>query len=252
MTDRTKGTRDSDNNAPVEKLDRCQEETGSLDEETLGTKIRHLSAMDLFRDLTTEEIAEIDHATVMWQCKTGRVFYKPGETGEVLFILKKGAVQLYRRSVRGRKLVIDHLKPYALFGEMACIGQGMHQRYARTIEDSLVCTMKRADVERLLLSKPQVARRLIQAIGGRAMQMEERLEEFAFKEAKSRLAAFLLRRAEGDELQGFRHQDIADMLGIFRETVTDALAELKLSEIITVKRRRIMILNRRRLEDLAA
>ena len=94
MTDRTTGTRESDENTPVEELDRCQEETGSLDEETLRTKIKHLSAMDLFRDLTTEEIAEIHRATVMWECKAGRIFYKPGESGEVLFILKKGAVQL--------------------------------------------------------------------------------------------------------------------------------------------------------------
>lgn len=238
-------------NASVEALERCHEETGSLDQETLRTKLNHLSAMDLFRDLTREEIAEINHATVMWECKAGRVFYKPGETDEVLFILKKGAVELYRRSVRGRKLLIDELKPYALFGEMACMGEGMHQRYARATEDSLVCTMKRADVERLLLSKPQVARRLVQAIGERALHMEERLEEFAFKETKSRVAAFLLRAARGDELRGLRHQDIADTLGIFRETVTDALAELKSSAIINIERRRITILDRKRLEDRA-
>lgn len=97
---------------------------------------------------------------------------------------------------------------------MACIGQGMYHRFAVTTEDSLVCTMKRVDVERLLLSKPQVALRLVQAIGERSVQVEERLEEFAFKEAKSRVAAFLLKTAKGDEIRGLRHQDIADTLGI--------------------------------------
>jgi CRP-like cAMP-binding protein len=101
------------------------------------------------------------------------------------------------------------------------------------------------------VSKPQVARRLIKAIGGRALQLEERLEEFAFKEAKSRVSAFLLRTAEGDEVKGLRHQDIADTLGIFRETVTDALAELKSSGIIRIERRRITILSRARLQDRA-
>jgi CRP-like cAMP-binding protein len=249
--DRATGTRKSQENPRSEELERCHEEAGSLDEQTLRTKITHLSATDLFHDLTREELAEIERATVMWECKAGRIFYKPGETGDVLFILKKGAVQLYRQSLRGRKLVIEELKPYAIFGEMTCIGQGMHHRYARTTEDSLVCTMKQADVERLLLSRPQIARRLIQAIGGRALHLEERLEEFAFKEAKARVAAFLLRAAEGDELKGLRHQDIADTLGIFRETVTAALAELKSSEIIKIERRRITILNRTRLEDRA-
>src|SRR5918994_847396 len=240
--DRATGACKSRENPRMEDMERCHEEASSLDEQTLRTKITHLSAMDLFHDLGREELAEIESATVMWECKAGRIFYKPGETGDVLFILKKGAVQLYRTSDRGRKLVIQELKPYAVFGEMTCIGQGMHHRYARTTEDSLVCTMKQADVERLLLSRPQVARRLIQAIGGRALQLEERLEEFAFKEAKSRVAAFLLRAAAGDELKGLRHQDIADTLGIFRETVTDALAELKSSGIIRIERRRITIL----------
>ncbi len=251
MSNRSSVTRKASKNRPAADLERCREETGSLDEATRRTKIKHLSATEIFRDLNPEEIAEIDRATVMWACKAGRIFFKPGETGEVLFILKKGAVEIYRKSARGRKLVIDHLRPYAFFGEMACIGQGMYQRYARTTEDSLVCTMKRADVERLLLSKPQVALRLIQAIGERAVRVEERLEDFAFKEAKSRVAAFLMRTAEGDELKGLRHQDIADRLGIFRETVTDALAELKASGIIKIERRRITILNRKRLGNRA-
>jgi CRP-like cAMP-binding protein len=83
------------------------------------------------------------------------------------------------------------------------------------------------------------------------VQVEERFEEFAFKEAKSRIAAFILRASEENELVGHRHQDIADTLSIFRETVTDALAELKKSGIIKIERRRIKILNRRRLEDIA-
>ena len=49
----------------------------------------------------------------------GRVFYRPEEPGEVLFILKEGRVQLYRISPEGKKLVITTLGPHTLFGEMA-------------------------------------------------------------------------------------------------------------------------------------
>lgn len=158
MKDRSTETHRWFENPPVE-LERFREPTGTGDDKNLRTKIKYLTAMDLFRELTTQETAEIDRATLMVECKAGRIFYRPGETGEVLFILKEGAVELYRKSASGRKLVIEQLKPYAFFGEMTCIGQGMHQRYARTTEDSLVCTMKRTDVERLLLAKPQVVRR---------------------------------------------------------------------------------------------
>lgn len=166
---------------------RCDEETQAVDETELRSKIKYLSAVDNFRDLTREEIEEIDRATLMRACKAGGVFYTPGETGEVLFILKKGAVQIYRNSSRGRKLVIANLRPYSFFGEMGCIGQAMHQRYARATEDSLICTMKRVDVERLLLSKPKVALRLLEAIGKRMMDVEQHLEEFPNRPSRASL-----------------------------------------------------------------
>lgn len=99
----------------------------------------------------------------MQTCRAGRVFYTPGETGEALFILKKGRVQLYRMSPEGRKLVIARLEPICFFGEMSCVGQGMYNTFAEATEDSLICTMSRHDVERLLLSKPQVAVRILEA-----------------------------------------------------------------------------------------
>jgi CRP-like cAMP-binding protein len=46
----------------------------------------------------------------------GPIFYRPDETGEVLFLLKKGAVQIYRMSPEGRKLIIANLLPYSFFG----------------------------------------------------------------------------------------------------------------------------------------
>src|SRR5262245_29389371 len=87
----------------------------------LRDKIGYLSAMDLFRDLTPEEMEEVERATVMQAYRAGRVFYTPGDTGEVLFILKEGVAQLYRMSAEGRKLVIATLEPVSFFGEMSCV-----------------------------------------------------------------------------------------------------------------------------------
>ncbi|MCI0389041.1 MAG: Crp/Fnr family transcriptional regulator [Acidobacteria bacterium] len=231
---------------------------GSLDPGTelaevsaLRAKIGYLSAMDLFRDLTPSEMEEIDRATVMQTCRTGRVFYTPGETGEVLFILKKGRVQLYRMSSEGRKLVITRLEPVCFFGEMSCVGQGMYNTFAEATEDSLICTMSRHDVERLLLAKPKVAVRILEAIGQRLVSAEQQLEEMAFKGLIPRVAALLLRAAEGDDVKGLSHQDLADQLGVYRETVTNALNELKTAGIIDIGRKRISIVNRIRLERAA-
>lgn len=218
----------------------------------LRAKIGYLSAMDLFRDLTPAEMEEIDRATMMQTCRTGRVFYTPGETGEVLFILKQGAVQLYRMSAEGRKLVIARLEPVCFFGEMSCVGQGMYNTFAEATEDSLICTMSRHDVERLLLAKPKVAVRILEAIGQRLVSAEQQLEEMAFKGLIPRVAALLLRAAEGPDIKGLSHQDLADQLGVYRETVTNALNELKTAGIVDIGRKRITIVDRHRLERAAS
>lgn len=228
------------------------DETEVLEESALRAKIGYLSAMELFRDFTPDEMQEIDRATRMQTCTAGRVFYSPEETGEVLFILKKGAVQIYRMSPEGRKLVIAQLPPYSFFGEMSCIGQGMYDTFAEATEESLICTMSRSDVERLLLSKPKVALRILEAVGRRVVDAERQLEELAFKGLIPRIAALLLREADGDEVHGLSHQDIAERLGVYRETATSALNELKTAGIIEIGRKRITITDRQRLERAAS
>ena len=146
------------------------------------------------------------------------------------------AVQIYRMSPEGRKLVIARLPPYSFFGEMSCIGQGMYDTFAEATEDSLICTMSRADVERLLLAKPRVSLRILEAVGKRMVEAERQLEEIAFKGLIPRLAVLILREAEGDEVRGLSHQDIAEQLGVYRETVTSALNELKTAGIIDIGR----------------
>ena len=227
-------------------------ETEYVEASALRNKIGYLSMMELFRDLSPAEMQEIDRVTRMQTCTAGRVFYTPGETGEVLFLLKKGAVQIYRMSPEGRKLVIATLPQYSFFGEMSCIGQGMYDTFAEATEESLICIMSRRDVERLLLSKPKVALRILEAVGKRVVDAERQLEEIAFKGLIPRLASLLLREAEDNEITGLSHQDIAERLGVYRETVTSALNELKTAGLIEIGRKRITIANRPRLERAAS
>ncbi len=238
-----------------ERMDGAGETSGEemevLESSALSSKIGYLSAMELFRDFTPEQMQEIVSATKMQTCKAGRIFYSPDETGEVLFLLKTGAVQIYRMSPEGRKLVIARLPPYSFFGEMSCIGQGMYDTFAEATEDSLICTMSRSDVERLLLAKPQVSLRILEAVGKRMVEAERQLEEIAFKGLIPRLAALLLREAEGEEVTGLSHQDIAEQLGVYRETVTSALNELKTAGIIDIGRKHLTITDSKRLERAA-
>lgn len=217
-------------------------------------KLNYLSMMDLFRDLSPQELAEMDRQTTLSTCKAGKILYMPDDTGEVLFLLKKGRVELYRISPEGKKIVLTVLGPGAIFGEMALVGQGMQDTFAEAIEDAVLCVMSRADVERLILAKPQVALRLVEAMGRRLAQVERQLEEVAFKSIPARLATLLLRLAHesgNGTIVGYTHQSLGEMLGTYRETTTQVLNEFKAAGLIDIGRKRIEILDRAGLERIA-
>jgi CRP/FNR family cyclic AMP-dependent transcriptional regulator len=123
-------------------------------------KVGYLRLVDIFQDLSEDEIAEIDRTTTLTTARRGRIFYMPEDTSEVLFLLRQGRVQLYRISAEGKKLVIGTIGPGAVFGEMTLIGQGMHNSFAEALEDCVLCVMSREQVERLLAAKPRVALRI--------------------------------------------------------------------------------------------
>jgi CRP/FNR family transcriptional regulator, cyclic AMP receptor protein len=209
-------------------------------------KMRYLSELAVFQDLSPREMAELNRVTTMSTVTKGRVFYRPEEPGERLFILKDGRVQLYRISPEGKKLVITTLGPHTLFGEMALLGAQMHNTFAEAVEDCLICVMSRSDLERLILNKPQVALRILEITGRRLREAEERLENMAFKGIPARLASLLLRLAEeqgSNDITGLTHQDLAESVGTYRETATQVLNDLKASGYIEIGRKRITILD---------
>jgi CRP/FNR family cyclic AMP-dependent transcriptional regulator len=217
-------------------------------------KIGYLHMVDIFQDLSEAEMEELDRVTTMTTARRGKILYMPEDTSEVLFMLKKGQIQLYRISPDGKKLVIATLGPGAIFGEMALIGQGMHNSFAEATEDSAILVMNRDDVERLLMTKPNVALRIVEVLGKRLKEAEVRFEEIAFKGIPARLASLLLQladREESDTITGLTHQDLGEQIGTYRETTTQTLNTFKAEGLIDIGRKRIRILDRRGLERIA-
>jgi len=222
------------------------------------SKLEYLSMVELFWDLSPDEIEQLERATRMVTYRRGRVLYSPDEPAEVLFILKQGEVEISRITLEGKKLVLARLGPGSIFGEMAVLGQRMHRNFAEALTDCLVCVMSRSDVEELLLGDPRITRRLVHMLGSRLAEVEDRLEELAFKGVPARLASLLLRLASDTDwrgrrvLHGLTHQQLAELLGTYRETVTATLNQFRDQGLVEIGRRRVTLLDLARLEAIAA
>lgn len=209
-------------------------------------KIGYLTEVDLFEGLPDVEVKEIAHQTHMRRYSKGEIIYSSADQSEVLFILKEGQVKIYRLSAEGKELTTALLGPGRIFGEMALVGQGMYEAFAEAIQDCVLCTMTKDDVKALLTRRPEVALRLLEIVSRRLGDRERTLEDLAFKNVAERLAKLLLHLSEEvdsdlHEVPKVTHQQLAEIVGTSRETVTRTLHEFKIKKLIEMEGHRIIL-----------
>ena len=220
--------------------------------EEAGRKLEYLTETDIFSPLSPDEKSWLMHNTTMITCERGRVFYSPGDPGEVVFILKRGRVDLYRLTNDGRKLVIATLGPHTIFGEMGLIGQRMYGCFAEAVEDCLLCILSRSDMKSLARRNPEVGLLMLAEMERRLQDREAELEAIAFQGLPTRLATLLLREANDlGTVEGYSHQDLAERLGTHRETVSSILGKFRGQGLISTEARHICLLDVERLRSLA-
>ncbi len=220
--------------------------------EEAAHKLEYLKETDIFSPLSPDEQSWLMHNTTMITCERGRVFYSPGDPGEVVFILKRGRVDLYRVTNDGRKLVIASLGAHTIFGEMGLIGQRMYGCFAEAVEDCLLCILSRSDMKSLARRNPDVGLLMLAEMERRLQDREAELAAIAFHGLPMRLAALLLREADDlGTVEGYSHQDLAERLGTHRETVSSILGKFRSQGLISTEARHICLLEIERLRAIA-
>jgi len=212
-----------------------------------------LAEVDIFQDLSPSEMDAIAARAPRQTVEAGTVFYSPHSRTEVLFILKQGRVRVFRLSPAGKALTTAIITPGTIFGEMAIIGQRMHDNFAEALEDCVICLMSREDVQQMLLSDPRIAARIAETLGNRLIEMEQRLSDVVFKAVPQRIASALLTLGRAE--QGRRrwpfgpvvcevrltHEQLAELVGSSRETTTKVLGELREMGLVDLRRGSIAI-----------
>ena len=130
-------------------------------------KLRLLSMVDILEPLSREEIKELSLRVPDTYIERGQIFYTPQERSEALFMLKKGRVRIYRVSPEGREFTLTVVSAGTVFGEMSLTAQRLENAYAEAMEPSVICAMKRHDLEWLVKEKPQVGLKVMSVLSER-------------------------------------------------------------------------------------
>ena len=217
---------------------------------SLEEKLRLLSMVDILEPLSHEEIKELSLRVPDTYYQRGQVLYTPKERNEALFMVKKGRVRIYRVGPDGREFTLTVVGAGTVFGDMSLTAQRLENAYAEAMERVVVCKMRKHDLERLILDKPQVGLKVMGVLSERLTLAEDRMEDIALKEVPARLASFILHLIESEGVvtrEGYKiptrytHRHLATMIGSKRETVTKAFSLLQQMGAVELKRRRIHV-----------
>ena len=213
-------------------------------------QIRLLTLVDIFEPLSREEIEKINWKHLNTSIERGEIFYTPMDLCETLFVLQKGRIRIYKATPEGREFTIAVVESGTVFGEMVLTGQRLRNAYAQAMEESEVSAMCRADVERLILDKPEVGLQLVHLLSDRLTTYETRLEDLGLKEVPARLASLIVLLIESEGVRtstGYKiptrytHQQLGTMIGANREAVTRAFARLRDLGAVETRRRYIHV-----------
>ena len=224
-----------------------------------------LRDVEIFQDLTEAEVDALGKKMPLRNVAAKTVFYTPETATEVLFMIKKGRVRLFRLSADGKVITTAILEKGTFFGQLALLGQQLYGNFAEALTDCVICLISRADARTYLIGDERIAHRIIETLGRRLLEIEQRLADTTLKHVPARVASLLLQLAKKQIRDGaenradvgaieisFTHEELAQLLGIHRETMTRTLKEFRRLNFIELQRGRIRLLDANGLLDLSA
>ena len=220
--------------------------------ETIG----HLRRSGLFDELPAERLQRIGWYSGLREFAPHETIRAPSEHSNRVSVLVRGVAKICYPITDGKECILTFVEPGGLFGDLAlCDGAG-HDEYVIAVSPCTVITIPVHEVRQLIADHPEVAMRLIDLVGGRRRRSETRLKSVLFQNNRERLVHLLFelvdqfgqRCGKGIRLRiNLSHQELANMIGVTRESVTLLLGQLRNEGCVEYGRRRLVLTDPARL-----
>ncbi len=209
-----------------------------------------LRSCQLFVGLPPADIATIVALVVTKTLEKGGYLFHEGDVSSGFYIVQKGAINVHRVNAAGKEQVIHVFRTGESFAEATLATERGYPAEARATEDSQVLLIQKAGFIALLRKQPELALRMLGAMSGHLRVLVGQLEDLTLKDVETRLANWLVKRCpDGSaskpvviELKGTKRV-LAAELGTVGETFSRTLARFRELELVSVKGRRITVLD---------
>ena len=193
-----------------------------------------LRTVPLFSTLTDSELGSLAPAFSLRTYRKNQVIFLEQETGNYMYLVLAGKVKVTKSTSDGRESILAIHRAGDFFGEMSLLDSAPRSASVKTMTAARVLALSRNDFLSLLRRSPDLAMAVVQELTRRLRQVDEQASSLSFQRVKERTQGVLVRLAREDPGQlGQRatppltHQQIADMIGTSRETVTRVVKGLK-------------------------
>jgi len=210
--------------------------------------IDSLRMIPLFQRVSDEDLENLAALLIERRYPKQAVIVEEGLPGDYMYVIRQGRVQVTKAAEDGREKIIDFLEAGAFFGEMALLDEAPRSASIRTLEPATLLALSRRDFRKLLAHSPDLALSLIRELTRRLRDTDDHTMSVSFQRVDERVRGLFVRVARSEpEFPGCRatprltHQQIADMIGTSRETVTRAVKELKASGWLRQRGKRYLI-----------
>lgn len=223
-------------------------------------RLWYLKQSRLFEQLSEAELGLLESHARIREFRSREIVYSPLDRADSVFLVVAGRVRLLSVTAEGKEAVLALIEPGELFGELALVASGSREEHAESAGRSTVASLSRASLEDLMNRNGRLALGIWKFIGWQRQRIERRLRSLLFRTTRERvlfLLADLLehygRRDGGAAELAIRlsHQEIANLIGATRESVTLALGDLQNEGLVQLGRQRIRVTSMTRLRDLA-
>lgn len=216
------------------------------------SKADHLKNVPIFSDLLNSDLNKISDKMIYREYDKGQIILLEESQGETFFVITSGAVKVTRLSDDGREVILAILGESDFFGEMSLLdGQGRSANIIAT-EPAKMLTLSRNDFLDCLESYPKIAIALLEELATRLRKSDQQIESLSLSDSQHRIGITIIRLAEelGTIKKGHvtiqnlpYQQDIANMAGTSRETVSRTLKLLEDKSMVKKENRDLTIFN---------
>ncbi|WP_018248444.1 Crp/Fnr family transcriptional regulator [Orenia marismortui] len=213
---------------------------------------KFLEQFFLFQEMNEKELEEIKKIVTKKVYKKNEIIFLEGDLGDSIYLVLDGLIKVFRTGSTGREKTLSLLGRGDFFGEMALLDNNFRSASVQAIKSSQVYIIDKVKFYKLLSDFPQIPLKIIVKLSQRLRKANNQIKNLTFKSVRDRLEVVLLelanrygeRRDEGLLIsKKITHQELGNLVGTTRESITKLINEMVEEKKLLVKNRYLILLD---------